>query len=215
MLPGCGTGEALVGVVVAVPEPLASRLRAVRAAAGDPEADIPPHVTLVGPTCVPDVRAVDAHLSRVAGAHRPFGVHLRGTGTFRPVSPVVFVALADGADACAALEADLRSGPLDVPARFPFHPHVTVAHDVGDGALDAAQAAAGDVDVRFEVDRLFRFVHDGTAWQPVRTFLLGTGEPVLCPDAPPEDAVPGAPHGVSAADAPAGAGAVVPGMPPR
>ena len=83
-----------IGVALLVPEPWGSLLQAARASFGDPLAAlIPPHVTVVGPTVLDpeDLPAVDAHLADVCGRHAPFTVHLRGTGTFRPVSDVVFV----------------------------------------------------------------------------------------------------------------------------
>jgi 2'-5' RNA ligase len=45
---------------------------------------------------------VEEHLRKVALAEQPFELHLRGTGTFRPVSPVVFVQLAQGIGDCGA-----------------------------------------------------------------------------------------------------------------
>ena len=46
--------------------------------------------------------------------------------------------LAEGAADCADLAEEIRSGPLDHEARFPYHPHVTLAQDVDDIALDLA-----------------------------------------------------------------------------
>ena len=68
-----------------------------RTKCGDPQAGlVPPHVTLLPPTEVPaaDRAAVTAHLAQVARCHPPFTMHLSGTGTFRPVSEVVFIAVA-------------------------------------------------------------------------------------------------------------------------
>jgi hypothetical protein len=45
-------------------------------------------------------------------ARAPFEVHLRGSATFRPVSPVVFVPLVRGISECERVEAQVRSGPL-------------------------------------------------------------------------------------------------------
>lgn len=177
-LPRAGDGETVVGVAIAVPEPFCGELHDARARLGDPEADnIVPHVTLIGPTPVADDRLaeLDAHLARTSADHRPFHVQLRGTHTFRPVSPVVFVTLAEGAEHCAALEAALRGGPLPTVAPFPYHPHVTVAHDLDDAALDAAQAEMAGYEAGFDVTHVHRFVHDGTAWRPARRFVLGAG----------------------------------------
>ena len=59
---------------------------------------------------------------------RPFRVHLRGTGTFQPISPVVFVGVVQGISQCEVLAAEVLRGPLAIDRAFPFHPHVTIAH---------------------------------------------------------------------------------------
>lgn len=183
-LPAVVAGETVVGVAVAVPEPFRQQLHDARVQLGDPEArNIVPHVTLVGPTAVADadLERLDAHLARTVARHRPFHVELRGTETFRPVSPVVFVGLAEGTGELTALERALRADVLDVPAQFPYHPHVTIAHDLGDAALDEAQKSMAEYAARFHVTHVDRFVHDGVRWQPVRRFALGAdaaaGEP--------------------------------------
>jgi 2'-5' RNA ligase len=103
----------------------------------------------------------------------PFEVHLRGTGTFRPVSPVVFVALANGIAGCERLEARVRRGVLDRELDFPYHPHVTVAHDLPEDVLDEAYDALGGFTARFMVAAFSLYVHgaDGV-WQVRRTFDL-------------------------------------------
>ena len=58
----------------------------------------------------------------VAAATRPFHVHLRGTGTFRPVSPVVFVNVVEGISGCELLAAAVRQGPLAIDAALPLPP---------------------------------------------------------------------------------------------
>ncbi len=174
-LPECGPDERLVGVAVAVPEPYRTELLEARARSGDPDAaHVHPHVTLVGPTPVPRAAAaaLDDHLRAVADAHGPFEVHLRGAGTFRPVTPVVFVPLVRGAGECAALERALRAGPLAHEPRYAYHPHVTVAHELATPALDAAQAAMDGYEATFLVTHLHRFVHDGRTWQEERAYPL-------------------------------------------
>jgi 2'-5' RNA ligase len=179
-LPAPGPDEVLVGVVVTVPVPHATVLSAARIASGDPEAvTIAPHVTLVGPAVVAReaLPEVDAHLEAVAAVHSPFVVHLRGTGTFRPVSPVVFVALARGIADCEQLELAIRRGPLAGPPRFPYHPHVTVAQEVDEDALDTVEKRLGDFDGTFVVTAIDRYVNDEDGmWRPVRSFAL-TGAP--------------------------------------
>ena len=100
-------------------------------------------------------------------------VHLRGTATFRPLSPVVFVALAEGISGCERLERQVRSGPLGVDLSYPYHPHVTVAHEVEEALLDRAFTELSDFEARFTVDSFTLFVHDDhSGWAPGRTFQL-------------------------------------------
>ncbi|MQW75944.1 2'-5' RNA ligase family protein [Nocardioides sp. dk4132] len=165
-----------IGVAVAIPEPWATQLQEYRMSVGDTTATmIPTHITLVPPTEVPadGLPAVEDHLARVAAGSAPYRVHLRGTGTFRPVSPVVFVMLAEGISSCEQLAAGVRRGPLAVELDFPYHPHVTVAHHLDDARLDQAFTELADFECRFEVDRFHLYVHDDTAgWQPTRDFVL-------------------------------------------
>jgi hypothetical protein len=109
-------GTVTIGVSIAVPEPHGSLLQERRAGFGDPAAHgIPTHVTLLPPTEVDAsaLPAIEAHLVEVAAAGRPFPMRLSGTGTFRPLSPVVFVQVVEGAEACTWLQKQVRdaSGP--------------------------------------------------------------------------------------------------------
>lgn len=168
-----------VGVAIAIPEPFGSELQRHRASFGDPQASsIPTHVTLVPPTTISeDVSVVRAHLEQVATRHTRFGLRLRGTATFRPVSPVVFVAVTEGISSCEMLAVDARSGILSQELAFPYHPHVTVAHDLADDALDLAYETLADYDCIFEVDAFHLYVHgsDGV-WRPESRFLLATDD---------------------------------------
>lgn len=168
------------GVAVTVPEPWGSRLQSARAAVGDPMADaIPPHVTLLPPTAVEpeDVEGFVAHLAQACQAVRPFTMVLSGTGTFRPVSPVVFVQVSSGIAQCEVLERAVRSGPVDRQLEFPYHPHVTVAHHVDDEALDRAFADLADFRCAFPVDSVELYHHDTDGvWRVVRSFPLGPAD---------------------------------------
>lgn len=165
-----------IGVALQVPPPYGPHLQRARAGFGDPLAqDIPPHVTLLGPTVVSPshLEEVGDHLTAVGKEHAPFTVHLRGTGTFRPVSAVVFVQVVAGIAECEQLERAVRSGPLEQELRFNYHPHVTVAHDVPDDALDRAFEELADFEARFMVDCIQVFEHgDDGVWRAVREFPL-------------------------------------------
>jgi len=168
-----------IGVALAIPEPWGSELQDYRTSIGDATATmIPTHITLVPPTEVAedDLPDVEKHLAEVAAHFRRFVVHLRGTGTFRPVSPVVFVMVAEGISSCEQLAAAVRRGPLDVDIAFPYHPHVTVAHHVADDDLDRAFKDLSDFECSFEVSDFHLYEHGADeVWRPVRSFPLGGG----------------------------------------
>jgi 2'-5' RNA ligase len=171
-------GTVTIGVSIAVPEPHGSLLQERRAGFGDPAACcIPTHVTLLPPTEVEDsaLPAIEAHLMDVAAAGRPFPMRLSGTGTFRPLSPVVYVRVAEGAEACTWLQKQVRdtSGPVARELQFPYHPHVTVAHHLPDAKLDRAFDDLASFECSFTVDRFSLYVHDKqNGWAPTRHFAL-------------------------------------------
>jgi 2'-5' RNA ligase len=174
-----GEDTATLGVVVSVPEPWAQLLVEWRGKCGDPQASlVPPHVTLLPPTEVAarDRAAISEHLAAVARSHAPFDVHLSGTGTFRPVSEVVFIAVAQGIGDCEQIATHVRTGPLARPLSFPYHPHVTVAHDVPTDMLDMAYTALSDLHAEFRVESFTEFEQQpGGAWAVVREYpLTGT-----------------------------------------
>ena len=166
-----------IGVAIAIPEPWATELQDYRTSVGDTTAThIPTHITLIPPAEVAedDLSAVTDHLAGAAATVAPFDIHLRGTGTFRPVSPVVFVTLAEGISGCELLADAVRQGPLAVELDHPYHPHVTIAHHLDDPALDRAFDELADFECRFAVDSFSLYVHDQQiGWQPTHEYELG------------------------------------------
>ncbi len=163
-----------IGVAIAIPDPFGRELDRWREYFGDPLASaIPSHVTLLPPTCVPALDAVEEHLHAIVEAEPPFSLHLRGTGSFRPVSPVVFVNVIDGIVDCERLEKQVRSGPLERELRFSYHPHVTIAHDLPDERLDAAFRALSTYEARFTVNGFSLYTHDEDGvWRRQRDFTF-------------------------------------------
>ncbi|MFF7134896.1 2'-5' RNA ligase [Streptomyces sp. SAI-126] len=172
-------GTVTIGVSIAVPEPHGSLLQERRAGFGDAAAHgIPTHVTLLPPTEVADtaLAAIEAHLTEVAAAGRPFPMKLSGTGTFRPLSPVVFVQVVQGAEACTWLQKQVRdaSGPVARELQFPYHPHVTVAHGIDEAAMDRAFQELADFEAEWPCTgfALYEQGADGV-WRKLREFLFG------------------------------------------
>ncbi|GID94411.1 2'-5' RNA ligase family protein [Amorphoplanes digitatis] len=167
-----------IGVAIDIPEPWGSELTRRRAEAGDPQAAYTPaHVTLLGPTEIltESLPAVEKHLEAVASAQEPFTIHLRGTGTFRPITEVVFVTLAVGISECELLAGAIAAADgVHRDQRFPYHPHVTVAQDVASDALDAVFEELAGFSARFDVGSFTLFTHGGEGpWQRRRDYPLG------------------------------------------
>ncbi|MFI8961285.1 2'-5' RNA ligase family protein [Streptomyces sp. NPDC053493] len=192
-------GTVTLGVSIAVPEPHGSLLQERRAGFGDPAAHgIPTHVTLLPPTEVDAalLPRVQAHLAAIAAVSDPFAMRLDGTGTFRPLSPVVFVKLVEGAAGCDLLQQRIRdaAGPLPRELQFPYHPHVTVAHGIPDEAMDRAFEELAGYTAEWTC-RSFALYEQGAdeVWRKLYDYEFGSGRTV--------SAVPA--QGGSPVDAPA------------
>lgn len=140
---------------------------------------VPTHVTVLPPYDIERhlLPEVHAHLARAAVRMAPFDIHLRGTGTFRPVSPVVFLNVVEGIAECEVLAETAVAGPLVPELRFPYHPHVTIAHGVAEEKMDQALEDWSDLDEVFVAKcfHVYEFDND-SGWLPTRTFDLGFGE---------------------------------------
>ncbi|WP_030609627.1 2'-5' RNA ligase family protein [Streptomyces sclerotialus] len=172
-------GTVTLGVSIAVPEPYGRFLQEQRAGFGDPAAHaIPTHVTLLPPTEADpaDLPRVEEYLAEVAADFRPFTLRLKGTDTFRPLSPVVFVKLVDGKAGCTALQERIRaaSGPCARELQFPYHPHVTVAHGISEEAMDRAQRELADFEAAWTIGgfALYQQGADGV-WRLEREYPFG------------------------------------------
>ena len=173
--------EITLGVSITVPEPYAAELTHWRVKVGDPLANlVEPHITLIPPTAISlaELPEVLDQLRRRSALHHNFTLHLRGTGTFRPVSDVVFVAVSQGISACEILAEDLRFGALDIPLQFPYHPHVTAAHNVSGAYLDEVYEGLESFRANVVVDKIA--VHrqnDNGSWDRIAVYSLAKGSP--------------------------------------
>ncbi|GGJ20501.1 2'-5' RNA ligase family protein [Streptomyces brasiliensis] len=172
-------GTVTIGVSIAVPEPHGSLLQERRAGFGDAAAHgIPTHVTLLPPTEVDEAElpAIETHLTEVASVARPFPMRLCGTGTFRPLSPVIYVQVVQGAEACGRLQKQVRdaSGPVARELQFPYHPHVTVAHGIDEPAMDRAFRELADFEAGWSCTGFALYEQGGDAvWRKLREFMFG------------------------------------------
>ncbi|MCI0386416.1 2'-5' RNA ligase family protein [Streptomyces sp. CNQ085] len=183
-------GTVTFGVSIAVPEPYGSLLQQRRAGFGDSAAHgIPTHVTLLPPTEVDAAHRpeIEEHLARVAAAGRAFRMRLSGTDTFRPLSPVVFVRVVEGSSACGWLQERVRAedGPLARELRFPYHPHVTVAHDIAEEAMDRAHAELADFEAAWTATGFALYEQgEDCVWRLQREFSFGGSTHLPLPPQP-------------------------------
>lgn len=169
-------GTVTVGVALPVPEPWGSLVQEARLGYGEARAaHIPTHVTLLPPTetTTATLEELLVHLQEVARSNPPFRVVLRGTGTFRPVSDVVYIQVAQGVSSCEQLEQAVRSGPVSRVLEFPYHPHVTVVHGEPTEVLDRAFEDLADFAADFTAEEFVAYVHHGDGvWRPLVTYPL-------------------------------------------
>lgn len=163
-----------LGVALLVPVPLDKEVDGLRRALGDPaRSRIPPHVTLVSPVNVREDHLPHALsvLRQAAAATRAFPATLGPGASFLPESPVVYLALAEGASEVEDLRRRVLAGPLERPGARPFVPHVTVCDEAPLELIDQALATLA----RFRAEVRFSRLHlleegEGRVWSPIADF---------------------------------------------
>jgi 2'-5' RNA ligase len=103
-------------------------------------------------------------------------VEINGTGTFRPVTPVVFLRIDKGYQDCVALHSRLNQAELVSASPFEFHPHVTLAHAVPDEHLDRAQQMLRTYRASFLVDHIDLYEGDENGQWHVRERIAFAGD---------------------------------------
>ena len=172
-----------LGIVLLVPQPLATQLDGVRRALGDGALGrIEPHVTLVPPVNVAerDLPSALAIVRDAAAGSAPLHLTLGPVASFAPVNPVAYLAvggdetrLRDLRDACLA-------GPLERSSEREFVPHVTIADDLAADRLDAVAHVLADLTAEISVDRVHVLAEQpGRIWRPIADAALGGGRGVV------------------------------------
>jgi len=163
-----------LGVIISLPAALTAELNRWRESFGGAAVTVvPPHVTLVsGRATGPWIEAAE-HVRKVAAAAAPFTIALQGTGTFEPISPVVYLNLVKGVPECIDLHEKLLAGPMDHLLEFDFHPHLTVAHDLDTAAMARAKAEMAGFVAEFEVNSIGLFDYSQDGWSLREELALG------------------------------------------
>ncbi len=175
-----------LGVVLLVPQPLATQIDGLRRALGDGALGrIPPHITLVPPVNVAerDLPAAFAVVRRAAAATDPLHLRLGPVVTFLPVNPVAYLAVAGDAaqmDALAALRDGCLAEPLHREQEHEFVPHVTVADELAGPRLDAVGTVLADFAADVSFDRVHVLAEQpGRVWAPIADMALGAAPAVV------------------------------------
>lgn len=170
-----------LGVVLLVPEPLATQIDGIRRALGDGALGrIPAHLTLVPPVNVAerDLPAAFAVVRRAAATTPPLHLQLGPVASFAPVNPVAYLAVQGQPaplDALRGLRDACLTAPLERPQDHDFVPHVTVADDLAAARLEAVPAVLGDFAADVSFDRVHVLTEQpGRTWEPIADMALGT-----------------------------------------
>jgi len=166
-----------LGVVLLVPQPLATEIDGVRRALGDGALGrIDPHITLVPPVNVNERDMSEALrvVREAASSAPPLTLDLGPVRTFAPVNPVVYLAVGGPADELASLREACLRGPLERQTQHDFVPHVTLSDELAPTRIEPALAALSDLRAITTMDRV-HVLHElpGRIWRPISDAPLG------------------------------------------
>lgn len=169
-----------LGVVLLVPQPLATEVDGIRRALGDGSRErVPPHITLVAPVNVAerDLPRAFTIVRTAASTIAPLTMRLGPVASFAPVNPVAYLQVGGEPQVLEALErlrASCLQGPLERVPTHPFVPHVTVADELSEARLDASVALLDGWSVETTFDRAHVLAElPGRIWRPVADAPLG------------------------------------------
>lgn len=137
-----GQGSAGQYAVVAyIPDPLGSYLSAVRSQLV-PGCTLRSHITILPPRrLTAGAEALSVEVERLAQSLPAFEVALGDVEVF-PATGVIYLALSSGRESVEHAHETLNHGILFAEDVFPFHPHVTIAQNLGAAPFDEVLAAA-------------------------------------------------------------------------
>jgi 2'-5' RNA ligase/predicted GNAT family acetyltransferase len=166
-----------VGVVLPIPDPVATEIDGLRRALGDPALDrVAPHVTLLPPVnaAEADLPAALADLRAAASSTDPLTLDLGPVVTFWPVTPVLYVAVAGDLDVVRRLHERLVTGPIGRPPEWPFVPHITVGQDVDPALIPSAVSLLAGYRWQVTIDRVQLLTErPSRKWEVVEDVELG------------------------------------------
>ncbi|WP_129662294.1 2'-5' RNA ligase family protein [Rothia uropygialis] len=102
----------------------------------------------------------------------PGNLTLSGTGTFRPMSDVVFLSVGEGEDFLT----DLHERCLSLrqsASPFLYHPHMTLTQNENRSTLEAALADFRDYRVTFPLRGMDAYIGEVSGWRPLGRINFG------------------------------------------
>lgn len=128
-------------VVAYIPEPLGTYLSALRAELV-PGCTLRSHITILPPRrLTAEADALAAEMARLARNVPAFEVTLGEVEVFSSTG-VIYLALSSGRQSVEQAHAALNHGILFAEDAFPFHPHVTIAQNLGAAPFEEVLAQA-------------------------------------------------------------------------
>jgi 2'-5' RNA ligase len=122
-------------LVTYIPEPLAGFLDRLRQELV-PNCFLRAHVTILPPRPLSsDPEPAWESIRKLAKRFAPFEIQL-GNIDLLPVSDVIYVRIAAGAEAMQRMHDAMSTGPLAYREEFPYHPHVTLGQELKPDEVD-------------------------------------------------------------------------------
>lgn len=102
------------------------------------------HVTLLPPRPLPGTAAEAVrHIQEKIAGLPAFDLHATDIGVF-PVTNVIYIELGMGRSQLVDLHGILNNGAAEYKEPFPYHPHITLAQEIGSGNVETILAKAKD-----------------------------------------------------------------------
>ena len=169
-----------LGVVLLVPQRLATEIDGLRRALGDEARDrIPPHITLVPPVNVAerDLPRSFTLVRTAASTTAPLTLRIGPVASFAPVNPVAYLQVGGEPqvlDALDRLRAKCLEGPLERTSELDFVPHVTIATELAEPRLEQVVRLLADFTTEVTIDRVHVLAElPGRVWRPIADAPLG------------------------------------------
>lgn len=173
--PTIGHGRSYLSLVLDVPREVredVTRWRDAHCTTHEASVHITVFITELGDRPEEKAELFLGKLRRLVGQFGTGTITLVGTGTFRPMSDVVFLSVGEGDQLLRSLhEQCLTLG--DSASPFLYHPHMTLVQDEPRRTLESALADFRDYWATVPVHALKAYIGDVTGWRPAGTVPLG------------------------------------------